>query len=145
MIPEIRIQFNENFTFEKYSAILADITSDFNYLPKFRTAETPFLISDELKNQLLEASNQVVDFIKRPDFKSLIQRAIELNMEVPNEDLHIEFRAVDFGICEENERIIPKLIEVQGFPSIFNFQFNLFQKLQSHYPILEDIPHFLKE
>ena len=144
MIPEIRTHFNENFTSEKYSAILADITSDFNYLPTFRIAETPFFISDELKNQLLEASNQVVDFIKRPDFKSLTQRAIELNTEVPAEDLHTEFLAVDFGICEENGRIIPKLIEVQGFPSIFNFQFNLFQKLKSHYPFLEDYTPFFE-
>jgi hypothetical protein len=144
MIPEIRSQFNENFTPEKYSAFLADITSDFNYLPTFRIAETPFFISDELKRQLIEASNQVVDFIKRPDFKSLTQRAIELNTEVPNEDLHTEFLAVDFGICEENGRIIPKLIEVQGFPSIFNFQFNLFQKLKTHYPFLEDYTPFFE-
>jgi hypothetical protein len=84
----------------------------------------------------------VVDFIKRPDFKSLTQRAIEYNSEVPNEDLLSEFLAVDFGICEENGRIIPKLIEVQGFPSIFNFQFNLFQKLNFHYPFLEGYTPF---
>ncbi len=144
MIPEIRSQFNENFTSEKYAAFLADIASDFDYLPTFRIAETPFFIPDELKKQLLEASNQVVDFIKRPDFKSITQRAIELNTAVPNEDLHTEFLAVDFGICEENGRIIPKLIEVQGFPSIFNFQFNLFQKLKAHYPFLEDYTPFFE-
>jgi hypothetical protein len=144
MIPEIRSQFNENFTPEKYAAFLADIASDFDYLPTFRIAETPFFIPDELKKQLLEASNQVVDFIKRPDFKSITQRAIELNTTVPNEDLHTEFLAVDFGICEENGRIIPKLIEVQGFPSIFNFQFNLFQKLKAHYPFLEDYTPFFE-
>jgi hypothetical protein len=144
MIPEIRSQFNENFTPGKYLAFLADITSDFDYLPTFRIAETPFFISDELKIQLLEASNQVVDFIKRPDFKSITQRAIELNTEVPAEDLHTEFLAVDFGICEENGRIVPKLIEVQGFPSIFNFQFNLFHKLKAHYPFLEDYTPFFE-
>lgn len=144
MIPEIRSLFNENYTPEKYSAFLADITADFDYLPTFRIAETPFFIPDELKRQLIEASNQVVDFIKRPDFKSITQRAIELNTEVPNEDLHTEFLAIDFGICEENGRIIPKLIEVQGFPSIFNFQFNLYQKLKSHYSFIKDYTPFFE-
>jgi hypothetical protein len=144
MISEIRNQFNESFTPEKYAAFLADITSDFDYLPTFRIAETPFFIPDELKKQLLEASNQVVDFIKRPDFKSITQRAIALNTAVPNEDLHTEFLAIDFGICEENGRIIPKLIEVQGFPSVFNFQFNLFQKLKVHYPFLGNYTPFFE-
>lgn len=144
MIQEMRSQFNDNFSTEKYAALLADITSDFDYLPTFRIAETPFFIPDELKNQLIEASNQVVDFIQRSDFKSITQRAIDLNTEVPNENGHAEFLAVDFGICEENGRIVPKLIEVQGFPSIFNFQFNLFQKLKAHYPFLDDFTPFFE-
>ncbi len=142
MITDIRSQFNKNFTAEKYEAFLKDVASDFGFSPTFRIAETPFFIPEKLKNQLLEASNQVVDFIKRPDFKDITQRAIDLNTEVPNEDLHTEFLAVDFGICEENGEIVPKLIEVQGFPSIFNFQFDLFQKFRSHYPFLEDYTPF---
>jgi len=144
MISEIRNRFNTNFSPEKYADFLADVDSDFGFSPTFRIAESPFFIPDELKDQLLEASNQVVDFIKKSNFKAITQRAIDLNTEVPNEDQHTEFLAVDFGICEENGKIIPKLIEVQGFPSIFNFQFNLFQKFRAHYPHLEDFTPFFE-
>lgn len=143
MVQEDRKHFNNQFSEEKHREFIQDITNDFDYLPTFRIAETPFFISKELKKQLLEGTKQVIDFIKRPDFKTLTQRALDLNTEVPNEDSHTQFLAVDFGICEENGQIIPKLIEVQGFPSVFNFQQNLFDKFSKHYPFLKQFtPYF---
>ena len=50
--------------------------------------------------------------------------------------------AIDFGICEENGKIIPKLIEVQGFPSLYNFQNNLAEKFINHYPFLSELTPF---
>lgn len=139
MKESIREKFNREFSKEKYQEFLKDIASDFEYAPTFRIAETPFFIPKDLEQQLVEACEQVISFIKRPDFKSLTQRAIELNTEVPNEDNHTQFLAIDFGICEEDGQVVPKLIEVQGFPSIFNFQFNLFRKIQKFYPFLSEM------
>jgi len=139
MKESIREKFNKEFSQEKYQRFLQDIASDFDYSPTFRIAETPFFIPKGLEHQLIEACDQVIAFIKRPDFKALTQRAIELNSEVPNEDAHTQFLAIDFGICEEDGKVIPKLIEVQGFPSIFNFQFNLFRKIQKFYPFLSEM------
>ncbi|OOG77176.1 hypothetical protein [Algoriphagus sp. A40] len=139
MIESYRRQFKEAFSQEKYQAFLQDIASDFDYAPTFRIAETPFFIPKVLKNQILEGCHQVIDFIKRPDFKNLTQRSIELNTSVANEDAHTQFLAIDFGICEEDGQIIPKLIEVQGFPSIFNFQFNLYRKILKYYPFLNNL------
>lgn len=139
MIESIRKQFNEEFSTEKYSAFLKDIASDFGFAPTFRIAETPFFIPKVLQHQIFEGCAQVIAFIKRPDFKHLTQRSIELNTAVPNEDAHTQFLAIDFGICEEDGQLIPKLIEVQGFPSIFNFQFNLNRKIQKAYPFLDQL------
>lgn len=136
MQKEIRANFNREFSQEKYEALLRDIASDFDYAPTFRIAETPFFISKDLEIKLMDACNEVISFIMRPDFKKITQKAIELNTEVPGEDDHTQFLAIDFGVCEENGEVVPKLIEVQGFPSIFNFQFNLFKKFQKFYPFL---------
>ncbi|MEP0713984.1 MAG: hypothetical protein ABJC55_18865, partial [Algoriphagus sp.] len=143
MIESRRAQFNAEFSTEKYQAFLDDLAADFNYAPTFRIAETPFFIPNEIKNQLVEACGEVIDFIKKPDFKSLTQRAIDLNFSVPNEDAHSQFMAIDFGICEENGQLVPKLIEVQGFPSIFNFQFNLYRKLKERYAFLSELTPYL--
>lgn len=139
MIESIRNRFNSEFSQERYQAFLQDIASDFGFAPTFRIAETPFFIPKALQNQIFEGCEQVIDFIKRPDFKQLTQRSIELNTAVPNEDAHTQFLAIDFGICEENGQLIPKLIEVQGFPSIFNFQSNLNRKIQNAYPFLKEL------
>ncbi|MBN7815850.1 hypothetical protein [Algoriphagus pacificus] len=143
MISDLRDDFNASFSAEKYEEFLKDIASDFGFAPTFRIAETPFFIPDELKDKILEACDSVIEFVMRPDFKEITQRAIDLNTSVPNEDEHTQFLAIDFGICEEDGQIIPKLIEVQGFPSVFNFQFNLFKKFRKHYPLLENSSPYL--
>ncbi len=142
MIPKYRTLFNSSFTSEKYQEFQDDIASDFDYMPTFRMAETPFFISNELKSQLIEGCNDVIKLIQQKDFKSLTDKSLELNTKVPNEDEHTTFLAIDFGICEENGEILPKLIEVQGFPTLYNYQPNLFAKFKKHYPFLEKTTPF---
>ena len=143
MNSKYRQLFNANFTEDKYRSFIDDITTDFDYKVTFRIGETPFFITNELKEQLLDGCQQVIDFIQRDDFKAMTDRALELNRKVPNEDNHTTFLAIDFGICEEDGEIVPKLIEVQGFPSLFNFQNHLSQKFENHYPFLSDLTPFL--
>ena len=143
MNQKFRQQFNDNFTVVKYDAMQADISSDFDYTVTFRIGESPFFIPNSLKEQLLEGCQEVINFIQKDDFKSLTNRALELNRKVPNEDNHTTFLAIDFGICEEDGAIVPKLIEVQGFPSLFNFQNHLSQKFVNHYPFLSELTPFL--
>ena len=142
MNPKYRTLFNEQFSTQKYDNFIDDVTSDFDCKVTFRIGETPFFISKELKQQLVEGCNEVIDFIKEDGFKELTNKALELNKKVPNEDNHTTFLCIDFGICEENGKIIPKLIEVQGFPSLYNFQYNLAEKFKNHYPFLSHLTPF---
>jgi hypothetical protein len=142
MISKYRKLFNAQFTEKKYQQLKADIASDFDYEPTFRIGETPFFISDELKEQLIEGCNNVISLIQEEEFKSLTDKALELNNKVPNEDDHTTFLAIDFGICEEDGAVIPKLIEVQGFPSLYNYQSNLYDKFVNQYPFLNELTPF---
>jgi hypothetical protein len=55
---------------------------------------------------------------------------------VPHENLNSSFLAIDFAICEnEKGEIEPQLIELQGFPSLFAFQYFLSKQFQNQYPI----------
>lgn len=145
MISKYRKLFNEQFTQEKYQALKDDIAADFDYAPTFRLAETPFFISNDLKKQLIEGCNEVIALIQQSDFKELTNKSLELNSKVPNEDEHTTFLAIDFGICEEDNQVVPKLIEVQGFPSLFNYQVNLFEKLKVLYPFMEQLTPFVND
>lgn len=143
MIPKYRELFNAQFTDKKYQEFKDDIASDFDYAPTFRLGETPFFISNELKKQLTEGCNEVIALIQKDDFKELTNKALELNIKVPNEDEHTTFLAIDFGICEEDGVVIPKLIEVQGFPTLYNYQINLYEKFRKHYPFLNELTPFI--
>lgn len=145
MIPKYRQLFNDQFTLEKYREFQEDIAGDFNYMPTFRMAETPFFISKELKAQLIEGCDDVIKLIKQDNFKQLTEKSLELNTKVPNEDEHTTFLAIDFGICEEDDQVIPKLIEVQGFPSLFNYQYVLYDKFKKHYPFLDELTPFISD
>ena len=143
MTIKYRTLFNESFTTQKYEDFKNDVASDFDYLPTFRMAETPFFISNELKLQLIEGCGDVIKLIKRDDFLQLTEKSLELNTKVPNEDKHTTFLAIDFGICEENGQIIPKLIEVQGFPSLYNYQNIIYEKFKNHYPFIKELTPFI--
>ncbi len=145
MIEKFRKQFNTEFSAEKYQQFQDDIASDFDYLPTFRMAETPFFISNELKNQLIEGCNDVIALIQQENFNELTEKALELNTKVPNQDNHTTFLAIDFGICEEDGETIPKLIEVQGFPSLYNYQFILYEKFKKHFPFIEALTPFIND
>ena len=145
MIDKYRQLFNSQFTDKKYQEFKDDIASDFDYAPTFRIGETPFFISNELKAQMLEGCADVIKLIQQKDFKKLTEKSLELNQKVPNEDEHTTFLAIDFGICEENGVVVPKLIEVQGFPSLYNYQFNLYEKFKNHYPFLKDLTPFFND
>lgn len=142
MIDKYRLLFNSQFTDKKYQEVKDNITADFDYEPTFRIGETPFFISNQLKEQIIDGCEGVIKLIQDKGFKKLTNKSLELNHKVPNEDTHPTFLAIDFGICEENGAVVPKLIEVQGFPSLFNYQNNLYQKFKNAYPFLEELTPF---
>lgn len=143
MIPEIRRQFNENFSLEKYEAFLAEIEKDFPGQLDFRIAETPVFVPQALKIKLLQACNDIIDTIQKDDFKAKTERAIPANQYVPNEDKHPNFLAIDFAVCKDvNGELTPQLIELQGFPSLFAYQWYLGQKYKKFFAVPKNFTQF---
>jgi len=135
MIAKLRQAFNAQFTVEKYAGMLADIHTQFNYTPKFKIAETPVFIPKALQQQLVEACDNIMKVINQPDFKDLTDGAFfKERMRVPNEDAQAKFLQLDFGVClNEKGELTPKLIELQGFPSLYFFQELMGRMYRKHY------------
>lgn len=144
MIPEIRNQFNRNFSEEKYQSFLRDLDSKHPGAIEFRVAETPIFIPKDFTNKVIDACESIVDIITKPNFKELTNRAIPKNENVPNENEHADFIAFDFGICEnEAGELEPQLVEMQGFPTLFGFQAYYAEVLEKHFTILENFSNYL--
>jgi glutathionylspermidine synthase len=96
-------------------------------------------LSDDFRDKLVAAGNDIIETILQPDFKQLTERAIPDKWRVANENDHSHFIALDFGICkDENGNIVPKLIEMQGFPSLYGFQVQIGDQYQSTFNIPEE-------
>jgi hypothetical protein len=126
MNPSIRSTYNQNFTEEKYAEFLLSLNDGLKNPIEFRIAETPVFLTDDFRDKLLQAGEEIVATILKPDFKKLTERAIPEKWRVPHENGHSHFIALDFGVCkDEAGNIVPKLIELQGFPSLYGFQVHL--------------------
>lgn len=146
MIQEIRTIYNSNFSEERYQAFLQELYQKYNHIPGFRIAETPVFISKELKNKIFEACEHVIDVVCRPDIKQLTDAAISEAFKVPNEDEHTTFLQIDFGICEgDNGEVVPKLIEAQGFPSLYFYQHAIAGLYRKHFEIPTSFNHLFSD
>jgi len=144
MIPEVRKKFNASFTPEKYNQLKDWITAKYGCKTSFREAETPFFIPEILKSRLLEACSELSEIIRRPDLKELTQGALyDPSVIVPGEDAHTTFLQMDFGITlDENGDPFPQLIEIQGFPSVYFFQYMVTQAYKEVYDIPEEMTSY---
>jgi hypothetical protein len=136
MQSTIRQTYNRSFSQEKYKYFLDEMNKTLPKPIEFRIAETPVFVPKYLKNKLIETCESIVDVIVQENFKAKTSKAIPQNQNVPNENNHASFLAIDFAICkDEKGELNPQLIELQGFPSLFGFQYLLSESYQKHFSI----------
>src|SRR5205085_2649986 len=136
MHPELRAKFNADFTPEKYAALLRCVNEATKWSADFRTAETPIFLTREFTDQVIYAANEIAAQTQTPEFAIHAACAIPAGLEVPNESAHPEFLVVDLAVCEEGHRLVPMLIEMQAFPSLFGFQFLLLGCMRKAFPAI---------
>lgn len=139
MITELRKAYNASFSAEKYEAFLNHLYGLYNHKPNFRIGETPVFIPDAFRDKLIQACNDITDVIVRSDFKDITAGAIQPTHRVPHEDAHCTFLVVDFGICEQEGELVPKLIELQGFPSLYFFQQDIADTYKAHFDLPDNM------
>lgn len=136
MIHDLRRRFNENFTNEAYRAMLHWLGGQYGHSPNFHVAETPVFLPDELRDHLLAACNDVIGVVTQPGFAERNAAAIPPGENVPGQTDRPLFLQFDFGICTgPNGELLPQLIECQGFPSLYFFQFLLDQCYRKFFPV----------
>lgn len=143
MIPKYRTQFNGEFSQEKYQKVNELIKEKTGYEAGFRISESPIFLSNEFWQNLDDASQSIISQIKEMSVEEL-SKAIPANCNVPNDTKKPHFVAIDFGICQsENGNVIPQLIELQAFPSLFGFQKLFEEVITDVYPILNELKNSL--
>lgn len=144
MVPEIRKNYNNSFTTEKYEAFLQSLHAAHPGAIEFRVAETPVFVSKDFTNKMLQACESIIDFITDPGFMQLSEKAIPANLRVPGQKAQSDFIAFDFGICiNEEGQYEPQLIEMQGFPTLFAYEVLLDDVFRKHFTVPDNYDCYL--
>jgi hypothetical protein len=136
MDPRLRAAFNAEFTPEKYAALVRCVNETEKWPADFRISETPIFLTREFTHEVTRAANEIVALTRTPEFAKHAASAVPKGLEVPNESLHPNFHVVDFAICAESDRLVPRLIELQAFSTLFGFQLLLLHCLRKAYPAI---------
>ncbi len=140
MIKELREKFNSTFDQANYEKFIHSLNTAYKYPVDFRVSETPLFLSNELTAHLQTACREIVAELQTKEFIDKSLNSVPKGADVPNGDDHPKFLQIDFALCkDEQEGIVPRLIELQGFPSLYCFQYLLNQKLKQYFPILSDL------
>jgi hypothetical protein len=136
MDPQLRSRFNADFTLEKYAALERCVNESEKWPADFRISETPVFLTRDFTQAVTRAANAIVALTRTPEFTQHAAAALPKALEVQNESAHPDFLVVDFAICAEDDRLVPRLIELQAFPSLFGFQLLLLGCIRTAYPII---------
>src|SRR5277367_972617 len=150
MIPELRAAFNRSYTPAKYARFLAELDQRCGMHVAFRNSETPCFFPPELIAKLARYGRELIgQLVGNSNYQAVSEASIPREFRVPNETPYPLFVQADFGIGPDGE---PKLVEIQGFPSIYAYQPILAQTYLDvydleglHYLLVDDYWSVLKK
>lgn len=139
MIEHLRNKFNSLYSRESETRVLQELQKRANEPATFRVSESPIFLPLGFKNKLKSTCKSIIDQIEHFSIESL-EKAIPNEWKVPNCNSFSHFLAIDFAICQNKEmQLEPQLIELQGFPSLFSFQYELTRAFEKTYPFLKSL------
>lgn len=145
MLPHLRQRFNSAFTPAKYEDFLAGLDRVCGTHIKFRNCETPCFLPPALVDRMVAAGREMIlQLVNDPEYRRASENAVPPQFRVAGATGHPIFVQVDFGLVRDAAgEIEPKLVEIQGFPSLYAYQIAIAEEYQRAYgldPSLRYLP-----
>lgn len=122
MIEPLRSTFNASWTERAYEAYRESLAELAGSPIGFRVCESPVFLPPELRDEMVRGALEIWDLLLQPAALERSKAAVPPAYDVPGSDDHPLFAQADFAIAEVDGRLAPRLIELQGFPSLYAFQ-----------------------
>jgi hypothetical protein len=141
MLPDLRNRFNQSFTAAKYRQFLSRLIERSGTEIHFRNCETPCFFPADLIEKMVRYGKELLQqLLSNPEYLKISGASIPPEFNVPNESPHPLFVQADFGLDADLE---PKLVEIQGFPSLYAFQPIVAEAYREVYDLDPSLRHFL--
>jgi hypothetical protein len=128
MIPSLRQEFNAKYTPEKFQAFQKRMAEACGMAVPFRLCETPCFFPKPLLDQMSQYGKELIQQLNGLEYRKASFLSIPPDFNVPRETPHPMFVQVDFGLVRDDAgKLHPKLVELQGFPSLYAYQAMLSQ------------------
>ncbi len=134
MRPDLQRAFIDEVTPERYAGLNTELEAWLGFPIQFRVCEMPIFVSNEFRLTLEEASIDIIQQCVSPSLLAHSQSTLEPHNTVPNEAPRPLFSVVDFAVCKNDAgAFVPKLIELQGFPSLYGYQYVFGKRMMESY------------
>jgi hypothetical protein len=122
MDERFRELFNSQYTPAVYEQYTRELSRRLDSNFEFRLAETPLFLPDDFKQKATESAVAIIEQLSNPALIEQMKAAIPKRWNTPGMDALPNLAQVDFAVVRENGVLVPKLIELQGFPSLTSLQ-----------------------
>ena len=145
MIPELRKRFNRGFRPEQYVSLLDSMEQRCGTGVEFRIAETPIFVPLTLLEAMAAAGADLAHLlIGNPAYLAAARQAIPAEYRVAGETAHPNFLTADFGLVRTAAGdLVPRLVEIQAFPSVYGYQDVLCSAYREVFGLPEELGCFL--
>jgi hypothetical protein len=145
VIPELRTRFNRDYSDEKYAALRELLNEQFAAKVEFRVSETPVFVPESLLQQMAdEGASLAFRLIADANYLAAARRAIPQGHCVANETPRPHFLTADFALVRDAAGdLVPRLVEIQAFPSVFGYQALLCSTYRQIYGLPDTLGTFL--
>src|SRR5271170_3993295 len=144
MIPALRQRFNSSFTPQKYQTFLTLMEERCGAPVPFQISETPCFFPKPLLDQMSQYGKELIQQLGGLEYRKASFEAIPPDFNVPRESPHPMFIQVDFGLVRDAAgKLQPKLVELQGFPSLYAYQAMLSQVYMEVFELDENLRYLM--
>jgi len=141
MDRELRGRFNAAWTADLYRAVREDLERRLSCRVPFRVAETPVFLPADLRGRFAAAAEGIMAQLSDPRWIAQQEEAVPPAYRAPRRDALPQVAQLDFAVVREKDGSFgPRLVELQGFPSLYGFQILLSDVWTEHLSILPGMP-----
>lgn len=135
MLPEIQREFAEKiYSDKKHEDILAKADALTGVHVEWRISEMPIFLSNEYRQKIEQYAIEIAEICLRPPHSVQAAQSLEPRYTVPHEDTKPMFVIADFALTgTAHDGFDAKLVELQGFPSLYAYQFAFSKLFCKHY------------
>ncbi len=135
--------YRRHYTPERYSRLRIFLEQTLGTQIEFRIMEAPVFCSSELRAVIADAAISLVEQCTKLEYMDhALQHAIPPQYRMPDIPPHPTCAVVDFALTLDDGTVVPRLIELQGFPSLFAYQLFLADAYHAVYELDEEFSPF---